>query len=163
MISIRILLIVTIFILSANVNSENYELNCSINFESGKTDVAKNYCLISAEMGNLESQHLLGIIYLSNNQFTQAYSWLKRASLEGYPSSQYTLGKIYAHGWGVSQNNLFAHIWLNIASSHFPSPHAAVASGLLRRVEREMSNHEIIDAQNIALDCFTSNFTDCGY
>lgn len=159
----RILSFITLIILSTIVMAENSTINCKTHFSSGESDIAKKYCEISAEIGDLESQHYLGLIHLTNSEFSKAYKWHKRASLEGHHRSQYYLGKIYAYGWGATQNNLLAHIWLNIAASNFPSPWAASADGLLRRVEREMTNHEIIDAQNIALDCFESNFTDCGY
>ena len=43
--------------------------------------------------------------------------WYRLAAEQGYASAQFNLGLKYHKGQGVIQDNVYAHMWWNIAAS----------------------------------------------
>jgi TPR repeat protein len=65
----------------------------------------------------------------------------------------YYLGLAYARGEGVPQNNVNAHMWLNLAATRFPSPERRNRGLAVRNrdlVASKMTPEEIIAAQTLA-------------
>jgi uncharacterized protein len=46
-----------------------------------------------------------------------AVKWYRLAAEEGYAVAQSNLGTMYQNGQGVIQDNVYAHMWYNIAAS----------------------------------------------
>jgi len=46
-----------------------------------------------------------------------AVKWITLAAEQGYAPAQYNLGWKYYEGKGVIQDNVYAHMWWNIAAS----------------------------------------------
>ena len=54
-----------------------------------------------------------------------AVKWYKLAAEQGIASAQYNLGVMYRDEQGVTQDNVYAHMWLNCPSSGFLERKAA--------------------------------------
>lgn len=68
-----------------------------------------DYYEVTAEKGNLESQHQLGLQYLYGHKhivqdYVQAVYWQRKAAEQGHAEAQYTLGWMYLQGQGVEQD-----------------------------------------------------------
>ena len=57
-----------------------------------------------AQKGNVDAQALLGLMYLTQKDYTQAFDWLKKASEQGNAEAQYGLGLLYFNGTGTTQD-----------------------------------------------------------
>ena len=75
----------------------------------------------------------------------------------GHADAQYNLGNMYANGEGVLQDNVIAHMWLNIASAN------GDAQGGENRdiITKRMTPEQIADAQARARVCMASGYQDC--
>lgn len=78
-----------------------------------------NYLKKSAELGSLESQQKLGVVYIGNDKdipyaqdYTKAKYWLLKASEQGDKLSAIKLANLYLHGRGVSKSEHAAFNWL---------------------------------------------------
>ncbi len=47
----------------------------------------------------------------------EAARWYRLAAEQGYARAQYNLGRMYANGRGVPQDDVTAHMWLNLSAS----------------------------------------------
>ena len=61
----------------------------------------------------------------------EAAKWYRLAADRLHPQAQYNLGLLYATGEGVAQDNVMAHMWLNLAAAQFryPTPASSRTSG----------------------------------
>lgn len=77
----------------------------------------------AAEQGNEDAQYNLGGLYANGQGVTrneaEAAKWYRRAAEQGCADAQYDLGLLYAGGTGVPQDNVLAHMFLDLASANF--------------------------------------------
>ena len=69
----------------------------------------------------------------------------------------YVLGAMYAKGLGVLQHYKTAHMWLNIAALNG----SAEAVSLRDEVQTNMSMADVTAAQDLAMKCIQSAYSDC--
>ena len=118
---------------------------------------------LSAEQGYTSAQYNLGLMYDKGAGVRQDYAedvkWGRLAAEQGHASAQNNLGVAYKLGNGVLQSNVIAHMWFNIASAN-----GSPESGEWRD-ERAglMTSAEISKAQEMAGECISSNYQNCGY
>ena len=74
-----------------------------------------------------------------------------------YAYAQYNLGVMYANGQGVLQDNVYAHMWFNIAASSGDE----VASKNRDIVAKKMNSTDISAAQKLARECIRKNYKGC--
>jgi len=67
------------------------------------------------------------------------------------------LGVIYHNGRGVPKDNIYAHVWFNIASSNSSD----MAAGNRNIVVKRMTKGQIEEAQRLARECFKQDHKDC--
>ena len=65
---------------------------------------------------------------------------------------------MYGQGMGVLQDNVMAHMWLNIASANG----ADEAGGWRDEIGEKMTPADISKAQAMARECMSSGYTKCG-
>lgn len=78
----------------------------------------------SAEKGDVRSQWLLGLVYLTGEDVPQdlarAATWFRRAAEQGHPAAQLNLGRMYQLGEGVERDLVRAYKWMSLATNAFP-------------------------------------------
>jgi len=125
------------------------------------TEAVKWYRL-AAVQGNAVAQFNLGLIYAKGESvpqdYTEAAKWYRLAAEQGDTEAQANLGTMYINGEGVIQNDIDAYMWVSIAAS----------SGDLKTLEildlvaKRMTAAEISKAQDLARECLSKNYKDCG-
>ena len=79
--------------------------------------------------------------------------------IKGHSSAQYYIGFMYEGGQGVIQDDTRAYMWFDIAASNRSD------KGREKRdiIAKKMTLVEISKAQDMALDCMSSNYKECGF
>jgi TPR repeat protein len=82
---------------------------------------ALNWFQKSAQKGNRNAQHMLGLMYYDGDgvkrDYTKAKIWFEKAAGQNHDSAQYMLGLIYYYGRGIKQNFGQATKWFEKAAS----------------------------------------------
>jgi TPR repeat protein len=69
----------------------------------------------SAEQGNAEAQHVLGLSYLYGQGMPQdeqrAFEWIKKAAEQGYSPAEVDLGHLYVQGRGIQADRTEGLKW----------------------------------------------------
>lgn len=118
---------------------------------------------LAAEQGDVDAQYNLALMYYDGQgvpqDYAEAVKWGRLAAEHGHASAQNNLGVAYKLGNGVLQSNVIAHMWFNIASAN-----GSPESGEWRD-ERAglMTSADISKAQEMAGECISSNYQNCGY
>lgn len=77
--------------------------------------------LLAAELGDVEAQYNLGLLYVDGQGVPQdnveAAEWWRLAAEQGYAHAQHNLGVMYAKGQGVPQDNAEAAKWRRRAAA----------------------------------------------
>ena len=60
--------------------------------------------------------------------------------------------------WGVLQDNVYAHMWFNIAASNGYEDSKKARD----YVESMMTSEQLAEAQKLARECIKKNYKDCG-
>jgi len=106
----------------------------------------------SAELGYAAAKNNIGYMYeegLGLPQDIDMAAILYRESAEqGYGMAQNNLGLLYAKGKGVKKDGVQAHMWLNLAVSNGFKP----AEKWLKRVEKELTPEQVVEAKRLAQD-----------
>ena len=115
-----------------------------------------------AEQGDADAQLGMALMYESGEGVPQddaeAVRWYRLAAEQGHASAQNSLGLNYQLGVGVLQDNVMAHMWYNIASAN-----GDLMSGDWRDERAgQMTTADISKAQQMARDCMSSNYQNCG-
>jgi len=71
--------------------------------------------------------------------------------------AQYNLGLMYSNGQGVIQDNVYAHMWWNLAAAN---GHES-ARGNKDILVKLMTPQDISKAQDLARECVKKNYKDC--
>ena len=129
----------------------------------GDYQTALQECRPLADQGYAAAQFNLGIMYQTGQgvpkDYAEAVKWYRLAAEQGYASAQSNLGWMYKLGDGVLQDNVIAHMWYNIASGN-----GNPQSGEWRDERAgQMTNADISKAQQMASECMSSNYQNCGY
>ena len=81
---------------------------------------------------------------------------LKKA-LEFTASAQSNLGRMYGNGEGVLQDNVYAHMWFNIASSNG----SETARENRDIAAKRMTPNQLAEAQSLARECVKKDYKNC--
>jgi len=81
----------------------------------------------------------------------------RKAAEQGYAKAQNNLGVMYANGRGVLQDNVYAHMWWNIAATSGDKN----ASKNRDIVAKEMSSSDMSEAQKLARQCVKKKYRGC--
>ena len=91
--------------------------------------------------------------------------WLNEWQHKGNVFAQEKLGWKYILGEGVPQDDVLAHMWLNIAINNDFSPGRKIA--IQQRIQqrdaiaRRMTAEQIAKAHELARKCFANKFIGC--
>ena len=72
--------------------------------------------LKKAQSGDIDAQLELGLEYLDNKDYPNAFKWLNEAASKDHPGAIFMLGCIYNNGWGVKVDKAKAFELLKKAS-----------------------------------------------
>ena len=93
-----------------------------------------------------------------SKQYTEANAMAQELAADGDATAQYYLGRMFAEGLGTLQISKSAHMWFNIASLNG----SAEAVTARNSVADNMSQTAVEEAQEMALLCIQSKYSDCG-
>ena len=96
------------------------------------------------------------VAYMVGEYSIAMSEWRRRAQL-GSVTSMANLGNMYEVGAGVSQSNIFAHQWYNLAASNGD----VTARENKKLVESKMTLRQITKAVALAKKCMISGYVDC--
>jgi TPR repeat protein len=95
--------------------------------------------------------------YDSGDYATALREWTPPAE-QGDAAAQYKLGVTYEKGTGVIQDNVYAHMWYNIAASSGKSKNAPKNRDI---VAGKMTPSQLETAQNLARECVRRKYKGC--
>jgi TPR repeat protein len=77
----------------------------------------------AAEQDDAVAQFNLGVMYAKgvSPNHAEAALWYRLAADHGLAGAQFNLGMMYAEGQGVCQNDVQAHMWLDLAAAQLPA------------------------------------------
>ena len=77
-----------------------------------------------------------------------AGEWYRKAAEQGNVRAQYSLGVMYETGQGISQDNVQAYLWYDLAASH---PSVEQEQSIKNRdiVVTQMTSEELAEAQRL--------------
>ena len=144
------------------------QLNLGYMYDNGRgvpQDYARavRWYRLASEQGDADAQYNLGIMYMNGygvlQDYAEAAKWYRLAAGQGDADAQYNLGMMYQLGDGVLQDNVMAHMWYNIASAN------GISKAGEYRDERAglMTQADISKAQQLASECMSSGYQNCGY
>ena len=95
-----------------------------------------------AELGDVEAQYNLGVMYDEGSSVEQDYEkaaeWYRKAAEQGFVDAQANLGMMYYQGQGVSRDHEEAARWLQLAADNGDTE----AATILQRIRRRQSSGE---------------------
>lgn len=94
--------------------------------------------------------------FIAGDYPTALKEWRPLAE-QGNVDAQWWLGGMYALGQGVIQDNVYAHIWYNIAASNGYEDAKAFRDALAK----EMTPSQIEKAQRLARECMRKEYKGC--
>jgi hypothetical protein len=98
-----------------------------------------------------------GLTAYNQGDYATAIKEWRPLAEQGNASAQSNLGAMYVIGQGVLQNNIYAHMWFNIAASSGNSKAAENRT----IVGEYMTSADISKAQELARQCVNKNYKDC--
>jgi uncharacterized protein len=89
------------------------------------------------------------------HDYTEAVNWYRRAADQGLAVAQFALGAMYAHGQGVPEDAVRAHMWLSLSAAHAAQITGAQklardAQELRDNVAQKMTPEQILEAEQLA-------------
>jgi len=117
----------------------------------------------AAEQGYPDAQSNLALMYEIGQAVPKSYKTAsklhRQAADQGFGPAQYSLGVMYEKGWGVSQDNVMAHMWFNVGVAN-----GNILSGKGRdMIAEEMTSEDLRKAHVMAAECLESGYNNCGY
>ena len=117
---------------------------------------------LATDQGFVHGQTVLGMMFAQGigvpQDYAEALKWYGLAAKQGSALAQERLGMMYARGQGILRNDVIAHMWTNIASAN-GDPDASKTRQIIARL---MTNADISLAQEMARECMSSNYQNCG-
>ena len=86
--------------------------------------------------------------YQTNQDYSKAKEWFAESAHLGDKSAQYALGRIFANGLGLPENNIKAYLWWSLAKAQ-QHREATIA---LQEITESMTLEGILEAQKLASD-----------
>ena len=125
--------------------------------------LAIKWYTLAAEQENLIAQVRLSIMYTFADgvpaDLTKALKWSRLAAKNGSSSAQTNLGLIYEYSnIDLIGKNAMAHMWYNVASANGSKE----AAEWRDEIAGQMTNADISKAQQMARECMSSNYQNCG-
>jgi uncharacterized protein len=85
-------------------------------------------------------------------------SWVSSDNAEqGNADAQSNLGLMYANGEGVPEDDVYAHMWWNLAGSNGDE----IGRGNRDIIAKRMTPSQLEKAQDLARDCVSKNYKGC--
>ena len=81
----------------------------------------------------------------------------RKSAEQGHSSAQLNLGVMNGKGQGVLQDNVYAHMWLNIAAS----TETGDVITHRNKLAKEMTTEQLAEAQKLARECVKKKFKGC--
>ena len=108
-----------------------------------------------AEAGDAQAQFNLGLRYDNAQDYAEALRWYRLGAEQGQFAAMRNLGLMYAEGRGVPQDDVQAHMWINLAASRLSAAAArrGIRDGIVKLrdgVENRMTPAQITEAQRLA-------------
>src|SRR5262249_31883770 len=139
--------------LAADQGDAQAQNNLGLFYEEGRGGLQKDdreatrLYKLSADQGNADGQYNLGVNYRDglggvSKDDREAARLFKLSADHGSYVAQGNLGVMYANGWGVQQDYVAAHMWLNL--SVWGGPEALKAREF---VAAEMTPEQIAEAE----------------
>ena len=82
--------------------------------------------------------------------YREAAAWFRRAVEQDLPLAQFNLGILYSDGRGVPQDDISAHMWLNIAAAGTTGEVREMAVRARDEVAARMTFFDRSEAQRLA-------------
>ncbi|HIB53941.1 MAG TPA: sel1 repeat family protein, partial [Nitrospirales bacterium] len=98
-----------------------------------------------------------GLAVSESDAYATALSEWRPLAEQGDAEAQVMLGWMYATGKGVRQDNVYAHMWVNIAASQGHED-AAKKRDI---VAKKMTSADISAAQKLARECVGKEYKGC--
>ena len=87
----------------------------------------------------------------------EAVKWYTKAAEQGHARAQNNLGVSYENGEGVPQDDVYAHLWYNIAGANGDPTGRKYRDEVAKR----MTPDQIAEAQRVARECVKKDYKDC--
>ena len=120
-------------------------------------DKALKWLRLAADQDHIIAQSYLGMMYRDGTgvpqDYAEAVKWYRSSA--SYLGSQHNLSVMYQNGEGVPESNIMAYMWLYIAASNTPEFASEVSAF-------GMTSADISKAQELARECMSSNYQNCG-
>jgi hypothetical protein len=91
--------------------------------------------LKSAQRGDAQAQHNLGVMYMTRGEFKTAYEWFHAASVQNFGQAQYNLALMLENGHGCALDRCAAFAWYKKAASTGSEKACDALLRLMRSVE----------------------------
>lgn len=139
------------YYLGSVVDEKLHETDVHIQENPSKTFYWMNRIVGNQGVAAPAAEYSIGWLYLQGDGVPQSYelaaSWFKKAALHGVAIAQYDLGLMYSDGKGVPRDKVAAYVLFNSASTS-----SLDAAGARERLEREMSQHDVLKAQSTTIE-----------
>lgn len=158
MMKIRVSVVLMACMLSGHAAAVGDFDEVMLDYRRGDFQYAHAEFMRLAEQGSLDAMFRLGV--MSGNgegtarDFQKSVQWYRQAAQRGHAASQNNLAIYYRDGKIVKQSPIMAYMWFNVAASTIP-----VAAENRRELAREMSEMEILQAQQLSAD-FTARIVE---
>jgi len=117
-----------------------------------------------AEGGLAIAQYTLGMMYQYGQygggfakNYNESINWYRKAAEQGFAKAQTTLGYMYERGEGFLQDNVYSHVWFNLAASNGDELGAKFRDELAKK----MTAVDLSKAQELARECVKKQFKGC--
>jgi hypothetical protein len=110
----------------------------------------------AAEQDDAVAQFNLGVMYAkgASPNYVEAALWYRLAADHSLAGAQFNLGMMYVQGHGVSQDNVQAHMWLDLAAQ-LPALGANQRNSTIDvrdLIASKMTPQQIVEAQQLAFE-----------
>lgn len=117
-----------------------------------------------ADGGLAIAQYNLGLMYEYGQNgggfaknYKEAIIWYRKAAEQGFAKAQTTLGTMYERGDGDIQDNVYSHMWFNLAASNGDELGVKFRDELAKK----MTAVDLSKAQELARECMKKQFKGC--
>lgn len=116
-------------------------------YDRGDYGTARKILYPLAEQGSANAQHLIGVMYANDQDFSVAVQWFRKASEQGHRHAQFDLAMCYRQGLGVPQNHEEAMRWLRKTAKqgHIHARHELDMNYCVEKRDREYQKAAIRD------------------
>lgn len=89
--------------------------------------------------------------------YNEAVKWYRLSAEQGNTTAQLNLALMYAKGQGVTQDDVYAHMWWNIATLNGDSK----AKENMDIISKRMTSSQLEEAQRLARECVAKEYKGC--